>query len=682
MKTFLPEKYVNAPSKEAASPTVQDGNFNNASPTYNKGVSASSEDTRAKVERVVACIEQKHVDITESYEAWVKVGFALSSEFNESGRGFFHRVSMQSPKYKQGEADRQYNKCLAGKGNGVTIATFFKMAADAGADISNGKIQNQGNGSLDFWISGSRDKQTLPQNAVSSPDNATQEIQKSKSPKIQSDEIGSRWVLDEEELPHFPQSMFNSLPSFLKEVLGNCVSEDDRDMMLMGSLTCISSTLHNVVGEYNMDDWYPMMYFFVMADAGMGKGSLKYCRQLVAPIHQELLENSERQISDYKAMVKEAKRSKGGSESDASSVLGEEPHRKTLFIPTNSSAAAVIQQLDDNGGIGLIFDTECDTLSAILKSDYGDYSTIIRKSYHHEPIDLNRRKDDEYRVIETPKLAICLSGTPGQLYTLTPQAEDGTFSRITCYHVPFKMEFRNVLAEHSANGQGRTSSFGGRPNAGVGSSLRDRFRQLGVKYKRMYEAFFRGGSYRVVIPQLFCNEFNEHFRAMNQETVEDISHDMQSVVRRLAFSMFRVMMVLTAIRFMDEQPNPSALANKDGSPILLTCWREDFDTAMAMADVLIYHTVYCYAHLPQSKVTTDGSGRILSKKDKMNRLYAALPDTFDKPLYVDTAQKMGYSPSTASKWINAFIAEGRLERKGQNCYAKVASDASREATTG
>ena len=173
---------MNAPSKEVALSTVQNGNSNNASPTYNKGVSVSSEDTRTKVERVVAFIEQKHVDITESYEAWVKVGFALSSEFNESGRGFFHRVSMQSPKYKQGDADRQYNKCLAGKGDGVTIATFFKMAADAAVDISNGKIQNQGNGSLDLWIFGSHDKQNLPQDAAPSPDNATQEIQKSKSP--------------------------------------------------------------------------------------------------------------------------------------------------------------------------------------------------------------------------------------------------------------------------------------------------------------------------------------------------------------------------------------------------------------------------------------------------------------------------------------------------------------------
>lgn len=45
---------------------------------------------------------------------------------------------------------------------------------------------------------------------------------------------------------------------------------------------------------------------------------------------------------------------------------------------------------------------------------------------------------------------------------------------------------------------------------------------------------------------------------MNQEVVDDISHDMQSVVRRLAFTVFRIMMVLTSIRFMDETPNPSA----------------------------------------------------------------------------------------------------------------------------
>lgn len=509
------------------------------------------------------------------------------------------------------------------------------MAKDAGIDISNPKeIQEPVVGTLDIWTSGSGN-------------------QISKKPNVQSAIVESKWILDEESLPHFPAFIYDILPPFLKEVLGNCISEDDRDMMLMGTLTCISATLHNVVGEYNHDDWHPMLYFFVMADAGMGKGSLKYCREIVAPIHNELREASERLMKEYK----ESKSDSKSGEKDTSDV-DEAPHRCTLFILTNSSAASVIQQLDNNDGIGLIFDMECDTLSAMLKSEYGDYSTIIRKSYHHEPIDLSRRKDDEYRVIERPMLAICLSGTPGQLYTLTPQAEDGTFSRIICYHMPFKAEFRDVLVE-SANTN--SDSY----------TLRDRFFQLGWQYKQRREAFFRGGKYRIVIPQEYCKEFNEHFRQMNQEVVDDISHDMQSVVRRLAFTVFRIMMVLTSIRFMDETPNPSALTPKNGSRIVLRCNKDDFDIAMAMGDVLIYHTVYCYAHLPQSKVTTNEQGEIVTKKGKMEQLLAALPDTFDRETYRAVSMKQGYPVSTTAKWINDYIRQGRLEHTSQNCYRKL-----------
>lgn len=625
MKTFSPEEWENVPSKN----NTENCNTSNVPSAY----PTSNENTRAKVERIVSHIEQKGIDITNGYDNWLKVGFALTSEFQEAGRGFFHRVSRQSTEYKATDTDKQYNKCLSAHGDGISIATFFQMAKDAGIDISNPKeIQEPVVGTLDIWTSGN---------------------QISKKPNIQPVEVDSKWILDEESLPHFPAFIYDMLPPFLKEVLGNCISEDDRDMMLMGTLTCISATLHNVVGEYNHDDWHPMLYFFVMADAGMGKGSLKYCREIVAPIHNELREASERLMKEYKESKSENKPGeKTASDAD------EAPHRRTLFIPTNSSAASVIQQLDNNDGIGLIFDTECDTLSAILKSEYGDYSTIIRKSYHHEPIDLSRRKDDEYRVIERPMLAICLSGTPGQLYTLTPQAEDGTFSRITCYHIPFKAEFRDVLVE-SANTN--SDSY----------TLRDRFFQLGKLYKQRRESFFRGGKYRIVIPQEYCKEFNEHFRQMNQEVVGDISHDMQSVVRRLAFTVFRIMMVLTSIRFMDETTNPYALTPKDGSRIVLRCSKDDFDIAMALGDVLIYHTVYCYAHLPQSKVTTNGQGEIATKKSKMEQLLAALPDTFDREIYRATSKKQGYPESTTAKWINDYIRQGRLEHTNQNSYRKL-----------
>ena len=627
MKTFSPEEWENVPSKN----NTENCNTSNVPSAY----PTSNENTRAKVERIVSLIEQKGIDITNGYANWLKVGFALTSEFQEAGRVFFHRVSRQNAEYNTSDADKQYNKCLFAHGDGISIATFFQMAKDAGIDISNPKeIQVAKVGTLDIWTSGSAN-------------------QISKKPNIQPIEVDSKWILDEESLPHFPAFIYDMLPPFLKEVLGNCISEDDRDMMLMGMLTCISATLHNVVGEYNHDDWHPMLYFFVMADAGMGKGSLKYCREIVAPIHNELREASERLMKEYKESKSENKPGeKTASDAD------EAPHRRTLFIPTNSSAASVIQQLDNNDGIGLIFDTECDTLSAILKSEYGDYSTIIRKSYHHEPIDLSRRKDDEYRVIERPMLAICLSGTPGQLYTLTPQAEDGTFSRITCYHIPFKAECRDVLVE-SANTN--SDSY----------TLRDRFFQLGKLYKQRRESFFRGGKYRIVIPQEYCKEFNEHFRQMNQEVVDDISHDMQSVVRRLAFTVFRIMMVLTTIRFLDETPNPSALTPKDGSRIVLRCSKDDFDIAMAIGDVLIYHTVYCYAHLPQSKVTTNVQGEIVTKKSKMEQLLAALPDKFDRETYRAVSMEQGYPVSTTAKWINDYIRQGRLEHVSQNSYRKL-----------
>ncbi len=645
-KTFLPEQWENAPSNSNAA--------KNASQQMTPYNNIGGECTYDKVDRVIGLIEESGVDITEGYDAWVKVGFALASEFKESGRDFFHRVSKVNAKYNHAETDKQYDKCLASTGSGVTIGTFFQMAKDRGVDISNAKpdvppteIKNAHIGNMDFWKNGDSDKAPQPQSA---------NIHKAKNPNVHLCEIGGKWIYDEEELPHFPSFVYETLPPFLKEVVDNCISPDDRDMILMGAMTCLSITLHNVVGEYNHDDWGPMLYFFVMADAGMGKGSLNYCRQLVAPIHKELREISDQQIREYKAEKRQAKQ-------DGNTFSGEEPHRRTLFIPTNSSAASVIEQLDYNDGIGLIFDTECDTLTAVLKSEFGDYTTIIRKAYHHEPIDIKRRKENEDRLVEHPMLAICLSGTPEQLYTLTPKAEDGTFSRITCYHIPFKMDFRDVLSESSFS-EGKHSS-----------SLRDVYYQLGLRYKRMRETFFRGGNYRVVIPQDLCEEFNQHYRLVNKEAVEDISNDMQGVVRRLAFAVFRMMMVLTAIRFMDETPNPSALAQKDVRTIL-RCKEEDFRIAMALGDTLIYHTVYCYSHLPKTDVATTIGGKILTKKDKMEMLYAALPDSFSRPQYVAVSTDLGFSPSTTSKWINTFILQGRLERCEHNDYRKLTPNSS------
>ena len=148
MKIFSPGEWENVPSKN----NTKDCNTSNV-PFAD---SNTSEDTRAKVERIVSLIEQKGIDITKGYDNWLKVGVALTSEFQEAGRGFFHRVSRQNPEYNTSDADKQYNKCLAAHGDGVTIATFFQMAKDAGIDITNPQvIQKSSIGTLDIWTYGS-----------------------------------------------------------------------------------------------------------------------------------------------------------------------------------------------------------------------------------------------------------------------------------------------------------------------------------------------------------------------------------------------------------------------------------------------------------------------------------------------------------------------------------------------
>ena len=45
------------------------------------------------VERLVAAVEAKGVDLTADYERWRNIGFALTDALGESGRDFFHRLS-------------------------------------------------------------------------------------------------------------------------------------------------------------------------------------------------------------------------------------------------------------------------------------------------------------------------------------------------------------------------------------------------------------------------------------------------------------------------------------------------------------------------------------------------------------------------------------------------------------
>lgn len=96
-------------------------------PRYSTPVTS---DTREKVEKIITEISLHKIDVTSGYDNWFQIACALSNEFGESGRGYFHTVSRFHPKYSAKDADHTFNGCLKHDYNKVTIASFFKIAAD------------------------------------------------------------------------------------------------------------------------------------------------------------------------------------------------------------------------------------------------------------------------------------------------------------------------------------------------------------------------------------------------------------------------------------------------------------------------------------------------------------------------------------------------------------------------
>ena len=149
----------------------------------------------------------------------------------------------------------------------------------------------------------------------------------------------------------------------------------------------------------------------------MGKGALTLCRELVAPINRHLHELSKRLEQEYK----EAMNAYIKGKKDSGRSMPADPPMRMLVIPANSSASSFLKILGDNDGIGLLFESEGDTLSQTLKSDYGNYSDVLRKAFHHELVSLSRRKDREYCEVANPRVSVALAGTPEQVRRLIPE---------------------------------------------------------------------------------------------------------------------------------------------------------------------------------------------------------------------------------------------------------------------
>ena len=89
------------------------------------------ENTSAEVAVCCRKIQQCGIDITASYDDWLKVGCALAT-LGERGRSLFHICSRQNAKYNATKTDKMFTDLLRRNYQQVNIGTFFWMCKQYG----------------------------------------------------------------------------------------------------------------------------------------------------------------------------------------------------------------------------------------------------------------------------------------------------------------------------------------------------------------------------------------------------------------------------------------------------------------------------------------------------------------------------------------------------------------------
>jgi predicted P-loop ATPase len=90
---------------------------------------------KSDFDSIVQEIVNRRVDLTSDYHAWLRIAFAISDRMGEAGRSYFHQVSQFHPDYKPDLCDRQYTNCMKARRSGITIATFYYYAKQAGIRV-------------------------------------------------------------------------------------------------------------------------------------------------------------------------------------------------------------------------------------------------------------------------------------------------------------------------------------------------------------------------------------------------------------------------------------------------------------------------------------------------------------------------------------------------------------------
>ncbi len=565
-----------------------------------------------ELKRLTEAVKQAGADIAPTYFEYIQLAFAIATDCGEAGRMYFHQLCELSPKYQRSHADRLFTQVLKENRGNVHLATAFYFASQAGVKVKDFEAPN---GAM---VHGAAEPHTHA-HARGTKNTQSSERRSGSEPT--------------QPLPCFPD---HEWPELICTILSFARTRPQRDALLLGTLTVLGASLErHVCCPYDGRMKSPCMQTFVVAPPASGKGILSLLRLLVLPIHQEMRREYERKLTQYRA--DKAAYDAMGKER-AKMEPPQKPQNRMFLIAGNNSGTGILQNLMDANGTGLIFETEADTLSTALNSDFGHWSDTLRKSFDHDLIAFNRRQDDEYREELKSFLSVLLSGTPAQVKPLIPSAENGLFSRQVFYYMPGIREWQDHFDPEDTD-------------------LEPVFTAMGREWKRRLDALKANGIYTLRLSAEQKSQFNQRFAQLFQRAGVANDYEMNSSLARLLINLLRMLSVVAMLR-ADIRPGADVPADnlKDG---IIQQWDvfasdADFKAVLSLSEPLYRHAAHILSFLPETKISRRENADWDSFLD-------ALSEVFTKKQFTSLAEEWDINPNTEESWLKRALKRGVVE---------------------
>ena len=449
-----------------------------------------------------------------------------------------------------------------------------------------------------------------------------------------------KYIDDDEDClkttPLIPQSVYDNLPPILFESCQAFKQNRERDVFLTGALAILSGCLPNVTGVYSSNLVYPNLFSFILAPAASGKGSLKFAKALADKYHEKTLASSSEEKKKYEEELADYKTLKAKGKLKPGKEMPKHPKFKVVFIPANTSNAKIMQHLEWNNGKGIICETEADTLGQTFKNEWGAYSDLLRKSFHHEKVSKSTKTDGEYIEVNNPQLSVALSGTPKQVFNIITSAEDGLFSRFIFY------VFKTDAIWLDPSPKGNTVN------------LTDYFTTQSYKVLKLVE-FYEKEEMILQLTDEQWERFNPIFSSFLEQISTFVSEDALSIVKRLGLILYRFCMIFTAIRKYDSKDR-----NKE-----IYCSDIDFETALALTETYIQHSVIMFNNLPKQ-----GEKGPFKSGENKKKFFEALPVKFQRKEAIEIAKKFNMSERSVDSFLKDCLGKYLLQPK-TGWYEKV-----------